>query len=125
MKVNLLFIPSLLYVYSSISKLTKNVDKRYNYKYSGTSSGVTLFMENGGEHDVNIGIDVKGLVKKGVGYKRIKALLVHELSHAVTDIMRFHGFDCDEFRSYLLGYIYEQSVGLIDDELYRCIKKHK
>jgi hypothetical protein len=39
-----------------------------------------------------------------------KAVLVHEASHAVTDIFEYFCFDCDELRSYLLGYIYKKAI---------------
>jgi hypothetical protein len=45
-------------------------------------------------------------------------VLVHELSHAVTAIMEHYGFDCDEFRSYLLESLF---VGLMP--FYEMVQK--
>ena len=42
----------------------------------------------------------------------IKSTIVHELSHIVTYIMNRYGFSDDEFRSYLLGYLYEKNYDL-------------
>lgn len=47
----------------------------------------------------------------------IKSTIVHELSHIVTYIMNRHGFNDDEFRSYLLGYLYEKTMIWIDKVL--------
>ena len=47
----------------------------------------------------------------------IKSTIVHELSHIVTFIMEKYGFVCDEFRSYLLGYLYEKCMIWIDKVL--------
>ena len=44
----------------------------------------------------------------------IKSTIVHELSHIVSYIMDRFGFECDEFRSYLLSYLYEYSMVFID-----------
>jgi len=46
-----------------------------------------------------------------------KSTIVHELSHIVTFIMDKYGFVCDEFRSYLLGYLYEKCMVWIDKVL--------
>lgn len=43
--------------------------------------------------------------------------LVHELSHIVSYFMKYYGFEDDEFRSYLLGYLYEKCMVWIDKVL--------
>lgn len=48
---------------------------------------------------------------------QLKGTIVHELSHIVTYIMNRHGFNDDEFRSYLLGYLYEKTMIWIDKVL--------
>ena len=40
----------------------------------------------------------------------IERTLVHELSHAVTQIMEYFGVVCDETRSYMLDYLYGASI---------------
>lgn len=47
----------------------------------------------------------------------LKTTIVHELSHIVTYIMKKFGFTCDEFRSYLLAYLYEKTMIWIDKVL--------
>lgn len=46
-----------------------------------------------------------------------KALIVHELSHAVTEIMSYYGFICDEFRSYTLQSLYIDVMPYYDSYL--------
>lgn len=38
----------------------------------------------------------------------LRASLVHEISHATTYIMKRFNFDCDEFRSYTMEWLYDQ-----------------
>jgi len=45
----------------------------------------------------------------------LKALLVHEMSHAVTEWMHYFGFNCDEVRSYTLQYLYTEIITLLDN----------
>jgi hypothetical protein len=52
----------------------------------------------------------------------MKALLVHELSHAVTTYFLNYGFNDDELRSYLLQYLYLQFVKYIDQQLSKIVK---
>ena len=47
----------------------------------------------------------------------LKSTIVHELSHIVTFIMEKYGFVCDEYRSYLLGYLYEKTMVWFDKVL--------
>ena len=44
----------------------------------------------------------------------IKSTIVHELNHVVTYIIKRYGFKGDEFRSYLLAFLYEKSMVWID-----------
>jgi len=45
----------------------------------------------------------------------LKALLVHEMSHAVTEWMNYFGFNCDEVRSYALQYLYTEIITFLDN----------
>jgi len=44
----------------------------------------------------------------------LKALLVHEMSHAVTEWMNYFGFECDEVRSYTLQHLYLEIISFLD-----------
>lgn len=52
-----------------------------------------------------------------------KALIVHELSHAVTEIMNYYGFICDEFRSYCLQSMYIDVMSYYDKYLEESKKR--
>ena len=43
-----------------------------------------------------------------------KALIVHELNHAVTELMDHFSFNCDEFRSYTLQWLYLEFMPFFD-----------
>ena len=42
--------------------------------------------------------------------------LVHELSHATTLVMNYYAIDNDEFRSYLIGYLFKESYKYIKEK---------
>lgn len=48
---------------------------------------------------------------------QLQTTLVHELSHIVTYFMKYYQLTDDEFRSYLLGYLYEKSIVWLDEVL--------
>lgn len=54
-------------------------------------------------------------VKKNKDIYALKALIVHELSHAVTQYFNEYGFKCDEQRSYTLQYLYQNIMPFIDE----------
>lgn len=65
-------------------------------------------------------------VKKSRNIYALKALIVHELSHAVTMLFNNYNFDCDELRSYTLQYIYQEIMPPLDEILLKdSIKKDK
>lgn len=43
------------------------------------------------------------------------SVLAHEANHAVTEAMSYIGSNCDEVRSYLLGFVVEQALGTIKE----------
>jgi hypothetical protein len=47
----------------------------------------------------------------------LKSILVHEISHAVTEWMDHFGFDCDEVRSYTLQMLYLEFMIFLDNQL--------
>jgi len=54
-------------------------------------------------------------IKKGLSVQESKAMLVHELSHAVTFWMEEYTIKCDEVRSYTLDYLYALTMQWFDN----------
>lgn len=93
----------------------KKYDKyctRYNLDMKLTQPGLCTEIINNDtyEHHIVIGINTKL-----DDIYLLKSNLVHELSHAVTYLMSYYGFECDEFRSYLLGLWYRRAMKFIDN----------
>lgn len=61
-----------------------------------------------GEYSIVIGL------KKYKDIYSLKALIVHELSHAVTMYFNEYGFKCDELRSYTLQFLYQEIMPFLD-----------
>ena len=57
-------------------------------------------------------------VRKVDNIHSLKGMLVHELNHAVTAIMDKYEFSCDEFRSYTLQWLYQETMSWLDNKLY-------
>lgn len=74
--------------------------------------GLTTHIDNPETDSHSIFIKLPYFNKCIYGYK---ALAVHELSHAVSLIMKIYGFKCDEFRSYVLQHVYSQVMIFIDN----------
>lgn len=55
--------------------------------------------------------------RKSKDIRGLKALVVHEISHAVTQWMGYYGFNCDEVRSYTLQYLYIEIMQHLDQQL--------
>lgn len=67
-----------------------------------------LFVEGGGLCCYFVGInDNRTKVET-------QTTLVHELSHIISYLMKYFGFIDDEFRSYLLAYLYEKCIIWLD-----------
>lgn len=64
-------------------------------------------------------------VKKSKNIYGLKALVVHELSHAVTMLFNEYNFNCDELRSYTLQYIYQEVAPFLDEIILEDHKKSK
>jgi hypothetical protein len=47
----------------------------------------------------------------------LKGLLVHELSHVVTEVFNEYQFSCDEARSYMLQRLYITAAKIVDKEI--------
>lgn len=71
----------------------------------------TTFAQDG-EHYIVAAIDPNSCIDKIT----LNSVLVHELSHAVSEIMNYHGFTCDEFRSYTLQFLYINCIGFLNNK---------
>ncbi len=88
-----------------MKKLRKIASKEYGDKitkdelsnYVGVCT--TLDLKGGGI------VSLIGLAK-GQSSKETERIIVHELSHCVSDIMSEYGLECDETRSYMLDRLY-------------------
>lgn len=94
-------------------------EKAYN-SYIKQQFDVNEFIEKGGvctswkykgEYSIVIGL------KKYKDIYSLKALIVHELSHAVTMYFNEYGFNCDELRSYTLQFLYQEIMPFLDEIL--------
>ena len=47
----------------------------------------------------------------------LKSMVIHELSHAVTELMDEYNFNCDEFRSYTLQWLYCEIMPSLDAKI--------
>ena len=56
-------------------------------------------------------------IKKIKDAYTLKGLIVHEISHAVTEWMKYYNFDCDEVRSYTMQYLYQSFMIFLDEQL--------
>jgi len=78
------------------------------------------FMDSGGVCET---WETDGKVSYVVGMKAIddiysyKALLVHELNHVVTNLMKFSKIEDDEYRSYTLQWLYLEIMPFLDNLL--------
>jgi len=68
----------------------------------------TILTDNTGKYCIVVGI------KKLENISVLKALIVHELSHVVTELMIEYNFKCDEFRSYTLQWLYLEIMTSLD-----------
>lgn len=107
-EIELGFVPSdITFVYGrkNYYKLLKKL--RVDVPLDG--SGVAISLETNQGHLVLVGME-----EIPDTYVE-KSIIVHEISHAVSLIMETHGFECDEFRSYLLQHIYLQIMPFYDE----------
>jgi hypothetical protein len=93
---------------------TKYMLKHYGFNnYTIDKSAVTTILTNNrtGKYSIVVGIN------KLEDVYQLKGLIVHELSHVVTELMNEYGFVCDEFRSYTLQWLYQEVMVFIDNLL--------
>ena len=91
----------------------KYMKNKYGCNEDITQGAVTTIVTNNitGNFAIVIG------VRKKLDIYPLKALLVHELSHTVSELMKEYGFKCDEFRSYTLQWLYQEIMPFLDEIL--------
>jgi len=89
---------------------SKYLKKKYGVIGHIEQGGVTTIVTNNNTGKYNIVVGVKKLED----IYPLKALLVHELSHAVSELMKEYGFVCEEFRSYTLQWLYQEIMPFLD-----------
>ena len=89
---------------------TKYVKKEFDYYEEIKADGVTTTFINNKTDEFAIVVGVK----KFKDIYALKGLVVHELSHVVSLLMKEFDFDCDEFRSYTLQWLYLEVMVFLD-----------
>ena len=92
---------------------SKYMKKQYGVIEHIEQGGVTTIVTNNNTGKYGIVVGVKEFEDIYV----LKALLVHELSHTVSELMKEYGFVCDEFRSYTLQWLYQEIMPYLDERL--------
>lgn len=103
---NIIFCPNQE-IYEKEMEKYKNLE---NYFYTLNTDATTTILKR---DNLNIIIGIK----ERHNIYEAKALIVHELSHAVTEVMNHYGFICDEFRSYTLQSMYLDVIPYYDNYL--------
>lgn len=99
---------------------TKEIQENYTKKYHSwmsdeqreyDSNANTLVVTEEGQLSLIVSLDnVKDVYEA-------KSLIVHELSHVVTETFKFLYIDCDETRSYMLQGLYKDVMKFYDKYL--------
>ena len=103
---------------------SKYIKAQFGIKEQIEWCGCSTELTNSDKYEIVIGI------KKYKDVYALKALLVHELSHTVSQLMEYYNFECDEFRSYTLQWLYQEIMPALDarllkDSIKRDKKAHK
>ena len=94
---------------SRLKYLKKNHSWTSKKDRKRNSNGITHVMFENGYITLIIGVVFKDDI-----YQE-KGLIVHELSHCVTEVMKHTGINDDEFRSYLLQNLYIKIMSFVDN----------
>ena len=89
----------------------KYINKEFGIKDRIVSDAITTIISHSATGDLVIVVGVK----KHINIYSLKALIVHELSHVVTELMKEFKFDCDEFRSYTIQWLYLEIIYFVDN----------
>ena len=87
---------------------TKHIKKYFGLDEHIKLDGITTVLSKENDYKIVIG------VRKRDNAYELKGLIVHEISHAVTEWMQMYGFRCDEVRSYTLQMIYKDAMIFLD-----------
>ena len=99
---------------------SKYMQKQFGLSEQIERGAVTTIVENSNTYRLVVGI------KEFKDIYQLKALIVHELSHTVSELMKRYGFVCDEFRSYTLQWLYQEIIPSLDAKLLKdSIKRDK
>lgn len=99
-KVNIDFVNVNIYYFESKKKYDKYC-KKHKIDEPMYSDGLTTVLTKGSKIGFLITIDN---VEDQLEWEGV---LVHEISHVITELFKWYGFSCDELRSYLMQYIYQ------------------
>lgn len=89
----------------------KYIKKQFKTNEYIAMGGVCTSWKYKGKYSIVVG------VKKYKDIYSLKALIIHELSHAVTMYFNEYGFNCDELRSYTLQFLYQEIMPFLDEIL--------
>lgn len=79
-----------------------------------THFGLTSVHKNHKSGSLSIVIGI-GKLKNFKNRRDMESILVHELSHAVTEIMNEYHLECDELRSYAIQGFYYEAMLFLDN----------
>ena len=91
---------------------SKFMKKEHMLGYELENAGVTqTLVKSNGNFCIVVG------VKTQENIYDLKGIIVHELSHTISEWMLHFGIDCDETRSYSLQFLYIETMTFLDDIL--------
>ena len=95
-------------------------DKAYS-KYLKKYHNLDMQLNNDGRtpilpHD-KFGFAIVVGIKHIDNIYQLKGLIVHEISHVVSEIMEHYQYNCDEFRAYTTQFLYIEFMKFIDEIL--------
>ncbi len=113
--ISLDIVPCYIRLATNKERANKYLKKYHGLSDEFNTAGKTLIIsKNSNLHTLLVYID---LDTEKYDIYQIKGLLVHELSHVVTEIFKAYDFNCDETRSYMLQSLYVKAVKIVDKEI--------
>ena len=114
MKINLDFIPTELHIVFCKDHYKGLMDD-HGVINDFSSHGVTTVLEKDNFHYIVACVDMWAMHDQEYKADNMQGVLIHELSHVVSEIFLRHGFNCDELRSYLLQHLYLKSSPILTE----------